>query len=119
MRSVTPRGLGRGWVGPRAGVAWSCAAPAGGCCGSRVPSRGEAESVRPPPLRVPLRGLGLQAASLLGLPRDQAGWAPARARLRLRSPRAVSGGGADVVPPLPVALQSPMGQLLRAAGLLL
>lgn len=33
MRSMTPRGLGCGGVGPEARVAWCPAACAGGCCG--------------------------------------------------------------------------------------
>lgn len=121
MRSVMQRGPGCGWVGPRAGVAWSSAARAGRAAAAPGdPRLGEAGSARPPLRCVPGWGLGLHAASLRGVPRGQAGWAPARAWLRLRSPRARwRDGGAGLVPPLLVALRSPVGQLLRAAGLLL
>lgn len=110
MRSVTPRGLGRGRVGREAGVASCRAARASGRCGCLGTGR-EAGLSQHRRRCVPLSGL--RAAHRLRL---LAGFSLRPGRVGPSVVRRVPGcgsdhrarrqdGGADLVPPLPVAPQ--------------
>lgn len=98
MRSVTPGGLGCGWVGPEAGVAPSPAAPAGGCCGCRRPverpgrvSAAAAAPAAPCPLMGPRAAKPPPCSVRPAARRRGPGCGGSRARLRLWSPSAVAG----------------------------
>ena len=93
MRSVTPRGLGRGRVGPVRGWPSAPLPGRGAAAAARVWRLGLAESAPPPPLRGLSETSGCAAPPCLVLPCGQAGWAPVRSAACLAAALVTERGG--------------------------
>lgn len=115
MRFVTPRGLGCGWVGPQAGVAWGPAARAGcfGGCWGRAGRRGTVSGGAAASPFMKSRAAHRLFCWVCSAARRGAPW---RFRVLCLAAVLVTQRGGGKVPPLPVAPAVTDGSAVASGG---